>query len=321
MFRVSRISINPRQAVPVCIFTFSFILFSARTSSFLTFHNMLSILSLITYTAVPTMGLATVMLTGLFDLSFVGVIGVLSALLLVCLNINLPPFLCLLITLVAALALESLNAVLVVRLKIHPWLSTIATMLMYLGLEKYISKGTYLTTKHPILVSMRFNLLFGISLSVWLMLFFCVSTTIVMNATILGKRLYAVGGNEATSRKAGINTAAYKTGSFMIMGLLCWVASIIYVAQLSGYPPEAAYINQNEVILAVFVGMAISRKGIVNVHGAFFGAAFVGILANGLGLMGVSSYWIKLVEGALVVIVVLGNSIKRGKLVQLEQQT
>jgi ribose/xylose/arabinose/galactoside ABC-type transport system permease subunit len=139
-----------------------------------------------------------------------------------------------------------------------------------------------------------------------------------MNTTVLGKRLYAVGGNETSARKAGINTDAYKTVSFMILGILCWAASIIYVAQLSGYPPEAAYINQNEVILAVFVGMAISRMGIVTIHGALFGAAFVGILSNGLGLMGVSSYWIKLVEGALVVIVVLGNSIRRGTLVQLE---
>jgi ribose transport system permease protein len=216
------------------------------------------------------------------------------------------------------MVLESFNALLIVRLKIHPWLSTIATMLMYLGLEQYVSKGTYLSTKHPILNVMRYNTLFGISLSVWLMLAVAVLIGIVMSHTVLGRRLYAVGGNEVTARKAGINTGAYQTVSFLIMGFMCCISSIIYVSQLSGYPPQAAYINQNEVILAVFVGMAISRKGIVSVHGAFFGAAFVGFLANGLGLMGVSSYWIKLVEGALVVVVVLGNSIKQGKLVQLE---
>ncbi|MDR0877025.1 MAG: ABC transporter permease [Treponema sp.] len=310
--------INTRQAIPLGIFIFSFILFSVKTASFLTFHNMISILSLLTSTAVPAVGLAAVMLTGLFDLSFVGVIGVLSTLLLVCLNAGVPAVFCLLITLLAALVMEAINSVLIIRLKIHPWLSTIATMLMYLGMEKYISRGSYLTSKHPILVSMRFNSLFGISLSVWMMVFFCILAVVIMNTTVLGKRLYAVGGNEAAARKAGINTDAYKTVSFMIMGILCWAASIIYVAQLSGYPPEAAYINQNEVILAVFVGMAISRMGIVNIHGALFGAAFVGILSNGLGLMGVSSYWIKLVEGALVVIVVLGNSINRGTLVQLE---
>ncbi|MDR0877424.1 MAG: ABC transporter permease [Treponema sp.] len=312
------LKINTRQAIPIGIFIFSFILFSVKTFSFLTFNNMLSIFGLLTYTAVPAAGLATVMLTGLFDLSFVGVIGVLSTLLLVCLEAGIPAVFCLLITLIAALVMESVNAVLIIRLKIHPWLSTIATMLIYLGLEKYISKGSYLTSKHPILAAMRFNSFFEISLSIWIMLFFCILAAIVMNTTVLGKRLYAVGGNVATAQKAGVNTDAYKAVSFMIMGVLCWAASLIYVAQLSGYPPEAAYINQNEVILAVFVGMAISRRGIVNIHGALFGAAFVGILANGLGLMGVSSYWIKLVEGALVVIVVLGNSIKRGLLVQLE---
>jgi ribose/xylose/arabinose/galactoside ABC-type transport system permease subunit len=307
-----------QQLIPLGLFTVSFVLFSARTYSFFTFYNILNILSLITYTAVSAMGLAVVMLAGLFDLSFVGVIGVLSVLLISLLNAGAHPLLALLITLAVAAVLESINALLIVRLKIHPWLSTIATMLMFLGLEKYISKGTYLTTRHPVLEALRFGHFLGVSISIWLMLGIFVIATIVINYTILGRRLYAVGGNIVSAKKAGINTEKYQTLAFLVMGLMCWVSSIVYVSQLSGYPPEAAYINQNEVILAVFVGMALSRKGIVNVHGAFFGAAFVGFLANGLGLMGVSSYWIKLVEGALVVIMVLGNSINRGKLAQLE---
>jgi ribose transport system permease protein len=306
------------QLIPLGIFTVSFVLFSARTYSFLSFYNILNILSLITYTAVPAMGLAVVMLAGLFDLSFVGVIGVLSTLLITLLNAGAHPLLALLITLATSAVLESINALLIVRLKIHPWLSTIATMLMFLGLEKYISRGTYLTTRHPILEVLRFGHFLGVSISIWLMLGIFAITTIAMSYTILGRWLYAVGGNIISAKKVGINTERYQTISFLIMGLMCWIASIVYVSQLSGYPPEAAYINQNEVILAVFVGMALSRKGIVNVHGAFFGAAFVGFLANGLGLMGISSYWIKLVEGALVVIMVLGNSINQGKLVQLE---
>ncbi|MDR2478186.1 MAG: hypothetical protein LBD48_02605, partial [Treponema sp.] len=114
------------QLVPLSIFIVSFTLFSVLTYSFLTFHNMLSILSFITYTAVPAMGLAVVMLTGLFDLSFVGVIGVLSTLFITLLNAGVPPVPGLLITLAAAMVLEGLNALLVVKLKIHPWLSTIA---------------------------------------------------------------------------------------------------------------------------------------------------------------------------------------------------
>jgi ribose transport system permease protein len=279
---------------------------------------MLSILNFITYTAVSAIGLAVVMLTGLFDLSFVGVIGVLSTLFITLLNTGIPPLLGILLTLAAAIVLESMNALLIVKLKIHPWLSTIGTMLVYLGLEKYISKGTYLTTNHPVLEMLRHGDFLNISISVWLMMGMVILTTVVMSYTILGRRLYAVGGNVRSARKVGMNVDTYQTVSFFILGFMCWIASIIYVSQLSGYPPEAAYINQNEVILAVFVGMALSRKGIVNVHGAFLGAAFVGFLANGLGLMGISSYWIKLVEGALVVIMVLGNSINRGKLVQLE---
>ena len=93
---------------------------------------------------------------------------------------------------------------------------------------------------------------------------------------------------------------------------------MVYTGQLSGYPSESAYHNQLEVILAVFFGMAISRKNIKNVPGAVIGAAYVALLANGLGLAGISAYWIKLIEGCLVIVVILGNSLGRKEIVQLD---
>jgi ribose transport system permease protein len=139
-----------------------------------------------------------------------------------------------------------------------------------------------------------------------------------MHKLPLGTYLYAVGGNLETSRKVGLKVEFLQYLSFIIMGSLCWLSSLVYLAKLSGYPPESAYINQLHVILSVFFGMAISRKNVINVLGSCIGVAFAGLLTNGLGLMGVSSYWIKLVEGSLVIIIIIGNSIGKKGVISYE---
>lgn len=310
--------IKSNQLLPLGIFMTSFLVFSLFSRAFLTFHNMMNILELTTFVAVPALGLATVMLTGYFDLSFVGVIGMAGVLNVTLVNMAIHPIIVLVLTLLTAILLELVNAVLIVKLRIHPWLCTIATMLAYLGLEKSISKSDYISPTTEFFNILRFGKIAGVPVVVWMVILVWLFLSYIMAETTLGTYLYATGGNRETAKKAGLNTDLYSFIAYGIMGVLCWVASIAYVAQLSGYPPEAAYTNQLEVILAVFFGMALSKKGIINVFGAFLGAAYVGFLANGLGLFGVSSYWIKLVEGVLVVLVILGNSVKHGTLVQLD---
>ncbi len=315
---LSKREVQLGQIFPIGIFVICFIIFSLFSQSFLSLYNIKNILELITFVALPALGLATVMLTGYFDLSFVGVIGLSSVLMITLINQGLHPGIVLIIALIASVLMEGLNGFLITKYRIHPWLCTIATMLMYLGLEKVMSKGDYISPQGEFFNTIRFSNILGFSAVIWIMVVVCVVMIIIMTKTPLGSYLYATGGNRQAAKKVGINVERYCIIAYGIAGALCWLSSLCYVSQLSGYPPEAAYTNQLEVILAVFFGMALSRKGVINIWGAFLGAAYVGFLASGLGLMGVSSYWIKLVEGLLVVCVILGTSLKKGSLVQLD---
>ncbi|MCG8480502.1 MAG: ABC transporter permease [Spirochaetales bacterium] len=307
-----------RRTLPVLIFAASLVLFGVRAFGFISVSNFINILRVVTFIAVPAIGLAVVMLSGTFDLSFVGVIGISAVVMISLTNGGTHPAVSLAVTLVLAVVLELINAVFIVRLHIHPWLTTIATMLVYLGVEKAISGGHYYTAEAEFFNGIRFGRIWGMPIAVWIMLVTWLVVSVVMGHTRIGKYLYAVGGSETAARKAGIDSDAYHFAAFAIMGAMSWVASIMYVGQLSGYPPEAAYVSQLEVILAVFFGMALSAKGVITVNGAFLGAAFVAFLANGMGLLGISSYWIKLLQGLLVVIVIIGNSISQGRLVRLD---
>ncbi len=309
---------NLRMLLPAVLVVVTFGLLYAKTPSFLSLSNIGNVMSFTSLIAIPAMGLAIVMLTGMFDLSFVGVIGLSSVLTSFLLQNGVPVWICLVAALALCLACGLLNSYLIVNMKIHPWLTTIATMLMLLGLEKFISKGNYVPAPSPLFDAIRFGSFLDIPAALWIVFATLAVVLVVMHTTPYGGYLYAVGGNIEAAKKAGLKVKWIQYTAFLAMGGLCWVSSVLYLGQLSGYPSESAYINQLSVILAVYFGLAISRKNVVNVLGAFVGALYVGFLANGLGLMGVQSYWIKMVEGVLVIFVVLGNSILRGDIVTYE---
>lgn len=309
---------NFRQILLWVFFFGIFLTMCIIAPGFIDFDNIMNVLVTISFVSVPAIGLAIVMLSGSFDLSFVGVIGVSAVATVIMVNNGISLTVALIVTLIISVLIELINAFFIIKMEIHPWLATIATMLATLGLEKALSRGYYMSVQSKFFDIIRFGYFFHIPVIVWILLVTLLLFTILINRTPFGLHLYAVGGNYEAARKAGIKVNALRFSAFMLMGVLCWLSSILYVSQLSGYPPEAAYTNQLEVILAVFLGMAISKNNIKNVPGAFFGAAFVALMANGLGLAGISSYWIKLIEGCLVILVIIGNSIGRGEIVNLE---
>lgn len=307
-----------KYILPTFILAGSLLFLSVASKGFLSFENILNVLGICAFVSIPAIGLAGVMITGNFDLSFVGVIGISSVVSIVMLNAGFALPLVFIASLAVCLACEILNAFIIVKLGIHPWLATIATMLILLGLEQALSKGEYLALNHPFFEYLRFGAVLGVPVIVIAMVVVFVFFVLLYDKTRLGTYLYAVGGNLEAAKKAGLPTRKLQTTAFLIMGVLAWISSIIYVAKLSGYPPESAYVNQLEVILAVFFGMAISRRNVINIVGTFVGSVFVMLLSNGLGLMGVHSYWIKLIEGCLVIFVIIGNSLGREEIVSYE---
>ena len=304
--------------LPVAILLGSLLFVSIASSGFFSAGNLLNVFEACAVIAIPALGLAGVMIAGSFDLSFVGVIGLSSVATVRLIEAGVPLPVTLFLTLLLALCCEAINIFVIVKLKVHPWLATIATMLMLIGLESSISKGEYLGISHPFFDYIRFEDILWIPISVLITILVVAFFIIFYSSTKIGIHLYAIGGNNDSARKAGIQTERLQAVVFFIMGILCWMTSIIYLSNLSGYPPESAYTNQLEVILAVFFGMSISRRSIINMPGTLIGSIFVLLLSNGMGLMGVNSYWIKLIEGCLVIVVIIGNSLGREEIVEYE---
>ena len=308
---------NFSTSFTIFIFAGVIITLAFISPSFFDFYNILSVLGQATFVAIPAVGLSMIMISGNFNLSFVGVIGVSAVTVGVLMSRGVPLFIALLIGLAICLAVDLSNAFLIIKMKIHPWLCTLATMLAMLGLETAISGGYFISARSSLFMDLRFGSFLGFPFAVWILALVFLVFYYVMHKRPLGFHIYAVGTNPEAARKAGIKVDLVKFIPWIFMAILSWVTSFMYLIQLSGYPPEAANISLLTVILAVFFGMAISTKNVINVPGTVLGAVFVALMGNGLSLAGVSSYWIKLVEGVILIAVIMSNSLGSDELVQL----
>jgi putative multiple sugar transport system permease protein len=133
------------------------------------------------------------------------------------------------------------------------------------------------------------------------------------STTTLGRRIYAMGGNEKATRLSGVNTRQLLFITFVNMGILAALAGIIVAARLNSSTPNAGDGMELDVIAACFIGGASASGGIGTVVGALVGAFLVGVLNNGMSIMGVGIDWQKVVKGLVLLAAVLFDVYNKNK--------
>ncbi|MGB9797547.1 MAG: ABC transporter permease, partial [bacterium] len=123
---------------------------------------------------------------------------------------------------------------------------------------------------------------------------------ILMSSTTLGRSIYAIGGNEQAAFLSGININRVKIIVYTLSGLLSGLAGIVLASRLSSAQPNSGLGIELDVIAAVIIGGASFAGGEGTIIGTFIGAAFMGILRNGLVLLNVSAFWQQVVIGAVI---------------------
>ncbi len=129
--------------------------------------------------------------------------------------------------------------------------------------------------------------------------------TFVTSQSVIGRRIYAMGGNEKAAKLSGVNTSRLLFYTFVNMGVLAALAGIIVAARLNSSTPNAGDGMELDVIAAVFIGGASASGGIGTVIGAVVGAFLVGVLNNGMSIMGLGIDWQKVVKGLVLLAAVL----------------
>ncbi len=153
----------------------------------------------------------------------------------------------------------------------------------------------------------------GIPVTVLYMLVVLLILSVILRKTKYGRKLYAVGGNETAARFSGIHVNRTRMISYCIMGLMAAVAGVIQCAKLFGGQPSIGQNAEMDAIAAAILGGTSFNGGIGTLGGTLVGTLVLGIMNNGLNLLGIRSYWQYVARGAIIIMAVFFDVIRNAK--------
>ena len=198
-----------------------------------------------------------------------------------------------------------INGLLITHGRIPPFISTLGMMSVARGAALLYTKGRPVSGFSENFRYLATGEIFHIPVPVIIMGVVYIIAHFVLNRTKLGRYAYAIGGNEEAAILSGINVKLYKTMVYALCGMLSGLAALILTARLNSAQPIAGNMYELDAIAATVIGGTSLMGGEGTVLGTLIGALIMGVLRNGLNLLGVSSFIQQIVIGSVIIIAVL----------------
>jgi putative xylitol transport system permease protein len=209
-------------------------------------------------------------------------------------------------------AIGSVNGLLVSRLSVPPFVATLGMLSVARGLTFIYSDGMPIPNLSAGFRFIGQGDLLHVPMPVVLLLVVFGVFYFVLEFTTFGRYVYAVGGSEKSAKTSGIRTRAVIFFVYVISGALAGLAGQILAARTTSALPQAGVSYELDAIAAVVIGgTSLSVGGVGTLVGTLFGALIIGVINNGLDLMGVSSYYQQVVKGIIIVLAVLLDAFTR----------
>lgn len=208
-------------------------------------------------------------------------------------------------SLACGLIVGLVNVLLVVVIGVPSLIATLATGSILFGVNYILSGGRAIYGGLPQeFLSIGQGHVLGIPTPALAMLIVVGLSWFVLERTVFGRRLYAVGGNARAAELSGINVRVFRTVGMVLCALFASGGGVLLSARLGSGQPNAGETYLLDGLAAVFIGMTMLRPGTATVLGTFFGALLIGVMNNGLNLVGLDTYVQSIVKGIVIVIAV-----------------
>lgn len=283
-----------------------FVFFAITSPFFLSLSNVLSIAQQCSINLVIALGMSFVVATGGIDLS-VGAIVALSSVITTSLitKQSIPLWCAIPLSLLAGTLAGGLNGVLISKVKLQPFIVTLASVTYLRGFALVYTNGRPIYGIPDEFVRIFAGKINGFPVIVFWALGATIVAVFLMNRTRLGEYTLAIGGNEEATRISGVNTDRVKIAVYGISGFLSAIAGLMLAAKLKAGEPASGSSYELDAIAAVVMGGTALSGGIANMFGTIAGALILSILANGLTLLNVQSYWQQVITGFVILGAVL----------------
>ena len=282
-------------------------------SNFLTANNLLNLLLQVTSNALIAFGMTFVILTGGIDLSVGSILALSSALTVGLLGSGIPVTLAILISLILGCILGMMNGLLISYGKLAPFIVTLATMTIFRGATLVYTNGNPITKGLSDTFLFQFlgqGYIVGIPFPVIIMFIVFIVLYVLLHKTAFGKSVYAIGGNEKAAYISGVKLNKVKIIIYSISGIMASISGLIITSRLSSAQPTAGASYEMDAIAAVVLGGTSLSGGKGRILGTLIGALIIGVLNNGLNIIGVSAFWQQVVKGVVILIAVLIDRFK-----------
>lgn len=282
-------------------------------SNFLTANNLLNLLLQVTSNALIAFGMTFVILTGGIDLSVGSILALSSALTAGLLGSGMPVTLAILISLILGCILGMMNGLLISYGKLAPFIVTLATMTIFRGATLVYTNGNPITKGLSDTFLFQFlgqGYIVGIPFPVIIMFIVFIVLYVLLHKTAFGKSVYAIGGNEKAAYISGVKLNKVKIIIYLISGIMASISGLIITSRLSSAQPTAGASYEMDAIAAVVLGGTSLSGGKGRILGTLIGALIIGVLNNGLNIIGVSAFWQQVVKGVVILIAVLIDRFK-----------
>ena len=276
--------------------------FALSSDRFLTFINMSIILQQAVVLLVAALGVTFIIIAGSIDLS-VGSIVALAALAAALTADLLGPFAIVPACIVGVLA-GLLNGVIVAWGKVPSFIVTLGAMVVYRGLVLYFTQGAPVSILDFGFLDVYSGRLFGIPNAAIIAALLCLAAIIVLNFSVFGREVRAIGGGEQVARLTGIRVDRVKILMFALGGLLCGIAGLLQGARNMAATAQLGQGLELDVIAAVVVGGTPLTGGIGSIQGTILGVLIITILSNGMNMMGIDPYLQNIAKGLVLVLAV-----------------
>lgn len=276
---------------------------------FITIKNIVTILGQISVIGVLTMAMSMLLISGGIDLSLGNIMALSSVVMAALLARGQNIFIVIFGGIIIGLVCGLLNGFIIAKSKCIPLIITLGTSQIFYGLSLTISKGRIMSFSgvFDVLSKTKFFGVFPAMLIVLILMI--ILAYILMNKTVVGKRLMAIGGNEKNAYLCGIEIDKYKILIYSLSGIFCSVAAIVFSARIDSVTANAGLGYETSALTAAIIGGVTFEGGKGSIAGAFLGCILMGVISNAMNILQVETYIQTIITGIIIAAAVVFSNV------------
>ncbi len=286
--------------------------------AFIGVSNFKTVLAQTVIVGIGALGMTLIIVSGGIDLSVgssVALTSVVGATLLVR---GWPPALVILMIVAAGSGVGLINGALISSLRMMPFIVTLGMMGVCRGTAKWVADNQTVNAPqnspiHDLMKMNDFDHLFPLHQGVWVAIVLAVLTSVVMQRTVFGRYIFAIGSNEATARLCGIRVQLYKVLIYAVAGLFFGCSGLMQLTRLAQGDPSGAVGLELDIIAAVVIGGASLNGGSGSIPGSMIGALVIQFLRNGSSLMNWPTFVQEIIIGIVIILAVALDRLRQAK--------